>query len=184
MVKLEFKIAIIGPENAGKSSLMNALFGRYISLTSEIPGTTKNPIKKYWGKIKIGKSKKNPEFADIVFVDLGGLYTQKGGKVALTSSILEKSYKEIDNSNLIIHIVDGTVGLLRDFERLHHLLKFRYQKPIIVVINKCDLLNYEEIEKVKNYVEYRLKNTPILVSAKTGEGLEILINNIYKYLKR
>jgi len=67
----EFKIAIIGPENAGKSSIMNALFGKYVSLVSEVGGTTKMPIKRYWGKLKIGRIKEEPEFVNLVFVDLG-----------------------------------------------------------------------------------------------------------------
>ena len=185
MTDKEFKIAIIGPENAGKSSIMNALFGKYVSLVSEVGGTTKMPIKRYWGKLKIGRVKEEPEFVNLVFVDLGGLYTATDKKSPImTPKVLEKTFEEINDSDMIIHVIDGSVGLLRSFERLHHLLKFRYQKPIIVVINKCDLLNNTEREQLKNYVESRIKNTPIFVSAKTFEGISELLEIIIKYLKR
>ncbi|CAB3289580.1 GTP-binding protein Era [Methanocaldococcus lauensis] len=181
----KFKIAILGPENSGKSSIMNALFGRYVSLVSEVGGTTKMPIKKYWGKLKIGRSKENPEFINIVFVDLGGLYTTSDKQSPImTPKILEKTFNEINDADMIIHVIDGSIGLLRSFEKLHHLLKFRYQKPIIVVINKCDLLNNIDKEILKKYVENRLKNTPIFVSAKTFEGIPELLDTIIRYLKR
>ena len=181
----EFKIAIIGPENAGKSSIMNALFGKYVSLVSEVGGTTKMPIKRYWGKLKIGRIKEEPEFVNLVFVDLGGLYTTTDKQSPImTPKVLEKTFEEINDSDMIIHVIDGSVGLLRSFERLHHLLKFRYQKPIIVVINKCDLLNDTDKENLKNYIERRIKNKPIFVSAKTFEGIPELLDIIIKYLKR
>ncbi|ENN96021.1 small GTP-binding protein [Methanocaldococcus villosus KIN24-T80] len=180
---MEFKIAIIGPENAGKSSIMNALFGKYVSFVSEVGGTTKMPIKKYWGKIKIGR-KKQPEFADLIFIDLGGLYTERDKESPLKPGVLKKTFEVIEDADMIIHVVDGKIGLLRNFERLHHLLKFRYQKPIIVVINKSDLLSEDDKIKIKKYIEERLKNEPLLISAKTGEGIEDLLNLIISYLKR
>lgn len=48
-----FKVVIIGPENSGKSALLNAIFGKNISKVSEVGGTTKKPVKKFWGEIKI-----------------------------------------------------------------------------------------------------------------------------------
>jgi small GTP-binding protein len=178
-----FKIAILGPENAGKSSIMNALFGKYVSLVSEVGGTTKMPIKRYWGKLKVGREKKQPKFVDVVFVDLGGLYTHNKKSPIMVGSVLEKTYEEIDDADMIIHVVDGKEGLSKSFERLHHLLKFRYRKPIIVVINKCDLLNDDERRQLRSYIEYRLSNRALLVSAITYEGINDLIDAILKYIK-
>ena len=181
-----FKIVLIGPENSGKSALINALFGKNISLVSNIGGTTKMPVKKYWGKIKIGKSKKNPEFANISFVDLGGLYTSKGDKKSpvLVGKIFEETYNEIENSDLIIHVIDGTEGLLKNFEKLHHLLKFRYEKPIIVVISKCDLISdNNKIDYLKKNVENRLNNSIVLTSTITYIGISELLNIIINILK-
>jgi hypothetical protein len=185
MSNKQLKIAIIGPENSGKSSLINLIFGKYISEVSEIGGTTKRPIKKFWGKIKIGRQKKEPQFADVVFVDLGGLYSSDEKKSPImVGSVLQKTYEEIEDADMIIHIIDGEKGLSKSFEKLHHLLKYRYRKSIIVVINKCDLIDDINRESLKKYVESRLQNRVFLTSATTYEGVDILINAILDIIKR
>ncbi|WP_456418662.1 Era-like GTP-binding protein [Methanocaldococcus infernus] len=181
---MKFKIAIIGPENAGKSSIMNALFGKYISLVSEVGGTTKMPVKRYWGKIKVSRLKENPIFAEIMFSDLSGLYRGNNKEAVLSKKVLEETYKEIESSDMIINVVDATQGLIRNFEKLHHLLKFRYQKPIIVVVNKYDLINDTIAENLRNRIRERLKAEPIFVSAKTGENIDVLIETIINHIRK
>ncbi len=182
--KYKFKIVLIGPENSGKSALLNAIFGRCISEVSEIGGTTKKPVKKFWGKLKCGKSKKEPKFADISFVDLGGLYVGEKKSPIMVGKILEETYNEIKNADLIIHVIDGEKGLSKSFEKVHHLLKYRYQKPIIVVINKCDLVEEDKLYNLKKNIEYRLQNKVLLTSAITYEGITELINSIVTLLKK
>lgn len=184
MEENHFKIALVGPENSGKSSLVNSIFGKNISEVSEVGGTTKMPVKKFWGKIKIGKQKIDPDFAKITFVDLGGLYSGEKKSVIMVGSVLEKTYEEIDNSDLIIHIVDGSTELFKSFEKLHHLLKFRYRKPIIVVINKCDLIDITKRDELQKYVEGRLDNKVFFTSSTTYEGINELVKTITEILKR
>ena len=173
------KIVIIGPENSGKSALINALFGKYISQVSNIGGTTKNPIKKYWGSIKYGKSKKNPKFAKIYFVDVGGLCTSENkNSPIMVGKKLKKTFEEIESSDIIIHVIDGEKGLLKNFEKLHHQLKFRYQKPIIVVINKSDLIDNDKKTELIKCIENRLNNRAIITSTITYEGINTLLNHI------
>ncbi|WP_459201474.1 Era-like GTP-binding protein [Methanococcus sp. CF] len=184
MEELQFKIALVGPENSGKSSLVNSIFGKNISEVSEVGGTTKMPVKKFWGKIKIGKQKINPDFAKITFVDLGGLYAGENRSVVMVGSVLEKTYEEIDDSDLIIHIIDGSTELFKSFEKLHHLLKFRYRKPIIVVINKCDLIENSKREDLRKYVEGRLENKVFFTSSTTYEGIGELLSTVIEILRR
>ena len=181
---IDFKIVLIGPENSGKSAIINSIFGKYISTVSEVGGTTKMPIKKFWGQLKIGKSKKNPKFAKVSFVDLGGLYAGEKKSPIMVGKILEETYKEIDNAHLIIHVVDGEKGLSKNFEKLHHLLKYRYQKPIIVVISKSDLIDADNVNNLKNHVEKRLENKTIITSTITYYGITELLNTIMELLKK
>ena len=178
-----FKVVMIGPENSGKSALVNAIFGRNISRVSEVGGTTKNPVRKFWGRLKYGRSKRHPKMVNVMFVDLGGLFAGEKRSPVMVGRVLERTYKEIEDADLIIHVIDGEKGLLKSFEKIHHNLKFRYQKPIIVVINKCDLLDTKRREELKRYVEDRLNNRCILTSAVTYEGVPDLIDTIINILK-
>lgn len=180
----KFKIVLIGPENSGKSALLNAIFGRYVSEVSEIGGTTKRPVKRFWGKLKCGKTKKEPKFAQVSFVDLGGLYVGEKKSPIMVGKILEETYKEIEDANIIIHVIDGKTGLSKSFEKLHHLLKYRYQKPIIVVINKCDLIDENQMNELKNHIEHRLGNNVLFTSALTYWGITELMNTIIHLLKK
>jgi small GTP-binding protein len=180
----KFKIVLIGPENSGKSALLNAIFGRYVSEVSEIGGTTKRPVKKFWGKLKCGRTKKEPKFVNVSFVDLGGLYVGEKKSPIMVGKILEETYKEMEDADVIIHVVDGEKGLSKSFEKLHHLLKYRYQKPIIVVVNKCDLIDENRMNELKNYIENRLQNRVLFTSAITYCGITELINIIIALLKK
>jgi hypothetical protein len=179
-----FKIVLIGPENSGKSALLNAIFGRYVSEVSEIGGTTKRPVKKFWGKLKYGRSKKEPKFANVSFVDLGGLYVGEKKSPIMVGKILEETYKEMKDADIIIHVIDGEKGLSKSFEKLHHLLKYRYQKPIIVVINKCDLIDKNRLNELRAIVDTRLQNRTIFTSTITHQGIAELISTILSLLKK
>jgi small GTP-binding protein len=102
----------------------------------------------------------------------------------MVGSVLEKTYEEIDTSDLIIHVVDASTELFKSFEKLHHLLKFRYRKPIIVVINKCDLIDITKRQELQKYVGERLDNKVFFTSSTTYEGISELVGTITEILKR
>jgi ribosome biogenesis GTPase A len=78
-------------------------------------------------------------------------------------------------------MVDATVGLHRGMEKLHHLLKFRYEKPIIVVINKIDLVPPERVEEIRRTIKKRLEQEAIPLSLVTYEGFNDLIKALAYY---
>ncbi|CAB50525.1 Era-like GTP-binding protein [Pyrococcus abyssi] len=179
------KVAIIGAENVGKSTLMNALIGGKVSEVSETPGTTKTTIKRYFGKVKIPKTMKNPYGGadEIILIDTAGLFDPEKevrGKV-LSEEKFKELIEEIVKADVIIHMIDATKGLHRGMEKLHYMLKFRYEKPIIVVINKIDLVPRERIEKLKEIVKKRLEQEPILMSLVTYEGFNELLKALAYY---
>ncbi|BAA29418.1 Era-like GTP-binding protein [Pyrococcus horikoshii] len=179
------KVAIIGAENVGKSTLMNALLGGKFSEVSETPGTTKGIIKRAFGKIKLPKTMKNPFGGadELVLIDTAGLFDPEKeirGKV-LSEEKFKELIKEIVNADVIIHMIDATKGLHRGMEKLHYMLKFRYEKPIIVVINKIDLVSREELERLRELVKKRLEQEPILLSLVTYEGFNELLKALTYY---
>jgi len=176
------KVAIIGAENVGKSTLMNALMGSKVSDVEDLPGTTKGIIKRRFGKLKIPKGIKNPLGGadEFVIIDTAGLFDPKRelrGKV-LDEEKFRRIIEEIVSADIIVHMIDATVGLHRGMEKLHHMLKFRYGKPIIVVINKVDLVPRERVEELKRIVKKRLEQDAIALSLVTYEGFNELVERI------
>ncbi|AEH25060.1 Era-like GTP-binding protein [Pyrococcus yayanosii] len=179
------KVAIIGAENVGKSTLMNALLGEKISEVSEVPGTTKGIIKRAFGKVKIPKTMKNPigGVDELLLIDTAGLFDPEmelRGKV-LSEEKFKALLEEIQGADIVIHMIDATKGLHRGMEKLHYLLKFRYEKPIIVVINKIDLVPREKAEELRLIVRKRLEQEPILLSLVTMEGFDELLRALGHY---
>jgi len=179
------KVAIIGAENVGKSTLMNALTGERVSEVEALPGTTKGIIRRRFGKLKIPKGIKNPLGGadEFVLIDTAGLFDPKRelrGKV-LSEESFKKIISEITSADIVIHMIDATVGLHRGMEKLHHLLKFRYEKPIIVVINKIDLVPEERVEELKKLIKKRLEQDAIPLSLVTYEGFHELLKAIAYY---
>ncbi len=179
------KVAIIGAENVGKSTLMNALIGGRISEVEDLPGTTKRTIRRRFGKLKIPKSMKNPIGGadEFVLIDTAGLFDPQKelrGKV-LSEEKFRTVLNEIISSDVVIHMVDARYGLHRGMEKLHHLLKMRYEKPIIVVINKVDLISGERVEELRKLIKKRLEQDAIPLSLVTFEGFNDLLRALAYY---
>ncbi|WP_297498079.1 Era-like GTP-binding protein [Thermococcus sp.] len=176
------KVAIIGAENVGKSTLINALIGGKVSEVEDLPGTTKGIIRRRFGKLKIPKGIKNPLGGadEFVLIDTAGLFDPRievRGKV-LSEERFRELISEIASADIIIHMIDATVGLHRGMEKFHHILKMRYEKPIIVVINKIDLVPRDRVEELRKIVKKRLKQEPIALSLVTYEGFTELLERI------
>ena len=151
-----FKIAIVGPINAGKSSLINYLSKREVAIVSEIAGTTRDVIETHL----------NLDGYPVIISDTAGIreskneIEKKGIKLAL------KKAEEADLRLVVIEpkSVDFT-GFLKDI----------FDKNSILVINKSDLLNGNLNDQIK-------KLEHVLVSIKKNSNLDSLINKIKKKL--
>ena len=151
-----FKIAIVGPINAGKSSLINYLSKREVAIVSEIAGTTRDVIETHL----------NLDGYPVIVSDTAGIreskneIEKKGIKLAL------KKAEEADLRLVVIEpkSIDFT-GFLKDI----------FDKNSILVINKSDLLNGNLNDQIKKFEH-------VLVSIKKNSNLDILINKIKKKL--
>ena len=152
-----FKIAIIGPPNAGKSSLLNHLSNRDVAIVSEIAGTTRDVIETHL----------NIDGYPVVVSDTAGIreskneIEQKGIKLAL---------KKAEDADLKLIIIDAKS---HDFKGI---LKELLDKNAILVINKSDLLSEDLSSEIKNFEH-------VLVSVKNNHNLEGLILKIKNKLK-
>ncbi|MDR0630558.1 MAG: ribosome biogenesis GTPase Der [Holosporales bacterium] len=123
IVSAEFRIALIGRTNVGKSTLFNRLTKSKKALTFNRPGTTRDAKEK---EIDIFNKK-------AILIDLPGMFD-----VSELSDIISAKLDElIDLSNLILFVIDGIDGLVNHDKDIAALLRKR-NRYVIVVVNKCE----------------------------------------------
>jgi GTP-binding protein Era len=118
--------ALIGPPNAGKSTLLNCLLGQKIAITSRKPQTTRNRL--------LGVLHRRQ--AQIIFLDTPGIHKPKG---ALNTRIVDTALKTLDEVDLVVLVIDCTAA---DKSLENHLIgKLKRQnRPVILALNKIDCL--------------------------------------------
>jgi tRNA modification GTPase len=152
-----FKIAIIGPANAGKSSLLNYLANRDAAIVSEIAGTTRDVIETHL----------NIDGYPVVVSDTAGI---RESKDEIEKKGIKLALKKADDADLKLIVLDAKN---LDFKGI---LKELMDNNAILVINKSDLLNESLRLNIKNYEH-------VLISVKNNLNLEDLIFKIKNKLK-
>ncbi len=162
-------ISVVGRTNAGKSTLVNALIGEKIAIISNKPQTTRYRI----------MGIRNEEDAQIVFTDTPGIHKPKTRLGDFMINEATEALNDTDAALLVIEPVDN-VGISE--KKLIESLK-KLGIPAILVVNKIDTIKKENlfpiIEKYSQEFEF---DAIIPVSAKTKDGISVLLEEIKKYL--
>ncbi len=149
-------IGLFGKRNSGKSSLTNALTNQNISVVSDVAGTTTDPVYKSMEIHGIGP---------VVFIDTAG-FDDEG---ELGGKRIEQTKNALDKTDIAILIFSGSPSN-SDREWIN---RFRENNTeFIPVINKSDIM--KDADKLKEEVTALCKREPVLVSAKTGAGIDKL----------
>ena len=152
-----FKIAIVGPINAGKSSLLNYLSKRDVAIVSEIAGTTRDVIETHL----------NLDGYPVVVSDTAGI---RDSKNEIEKKGIKLALNRAEDADLKLVIIDAKnvdfTGVLKDL----------VDENAILVVNKSDLLNGKLNEKLK-------KHDHILISIKNNSNLDKLILKIKSKLE-
>lgn len=135
--ELGARIAIVGPVNCGKSTLFNLLQGSARSEISPVPGTTRTLIRDAFGPFTLVDT---PGFGDPSTVALDRT------RVALAG---------IDEATLVIQLIDAAAGLRDADVGLHQTIR-DHGKPVVVVLNKIDLLKQSDLARVLPHARARL----------------------------
>lgn len=151
------KVVIMGPPNAGKSSLLNALSGVDVAIVTEIPGTTRDLL----------KERINLDGLLLEFVDTAGL---RESFDVVEQEGIRRALDEIKKADHILFMLDATQN--QDPAKFSSMFPKWLEKipesiPMTILINKIDLLNISaKVEKLERY-------NFCYVSAKTGQGLDL-----------
>lgn len=160
---------LIGRPNVGKSTLMNALIGQKIAITSNRPQTTRNRIQTVY----------TSEEGQIVFLDTPGIHKAKNKLGNYMVNVAERTMSEVD---VILWLVEPTDYIGAGEQHIIEQLK-KTKTPIILVINKIDTVKKELLLSVIDQYSKQLDFAEIIpVSALKKDGMEELIDNIMKYL--
>lgn len=149
-------IGFFGKRNAGKSSLINAVTGQNLSIVSDTPGTTTDPVSKTMELLPLGP---------VVIIDTPGV-DDVGELGALR---VQKSYEVLNKCHIAVVVIDAEKGISEEDNRLISIIKEK-NLPYIVCYNKCDF------EKIETY------HGEVCVSALTGDGVYELKEKIASLL--
>ncbi len=160
---------LIGRPNVGKSTLMNALIGQKIAITSNKPQTTRNRIRTVYTSDK----------GQIVFLDTPGIHKAKNKLGDYMVNAAEKTIPEVDVVLWLVEPADYIgAGERHIIEQLRNI-----KAPVFLVINKIDTIKKEQILSCIDLYRQQLDFEEIIpVSALKKDGIEELADCIMKYL--
>ena len=160
-------VAVIGKTNVGKSSIINRLVGEKVSAIANKPQTTRTRIR---GIV-------NRENSQIIFLDTPGLHKSKS---KLGNVMIENAISTIPEADIILYVIDASKNGVD--ERIIEKIK-ESKKKTILVINKIDLVNKEElIEIINKYKDLYDFEAIIPVSIKKEKNVEDILNEIERNL--
>lgn len=162
-------VTLVGRPNVGKSTLMNQIIGQKIAITSNKPQTTRNRIQTVYTEDK----------GQIVFVDTPGIHKAKN---KLGEYMVQTAMRTIGEVDVIVWLVEPTDFIGAGERHIADQLR-SVKMPVILVINKIDMIKREEILKFIDTYRTICDFTEIVpVSAIKGENVKTLIEVIFKYL--
>lgn len=161
-------VNIIGNPNVGKSTLMNVLLGEQLSIATPKAQTTRHRI--------LGIL--NSDDYQIVFSDTPGVIEPA---YALQKSMMDFVRSTFDDTDLIIYMTEPGEKQLKDPELYEKLKLMSF--PMLLVINKIDLTNQEELNNIVEYWQDEFPRAEIYpISAQHGANIDVLLQRVVSHL--
>lgn len=162
-------VTMIGRPNVGKSTLMNALIGQKVAITSNKPQTTRNRIQTVY----------TDEEMQIVFVDTPGLHKSKN---KLGDYMMSAAKSTINEADVILWLIEPSTFIGQGERAIVDVLK-TVRTPVILVINKIDTVKKEELFAVIDLYRKELDFAEVVpVSALRDKEFVTLLSCVKKYL--
>ena len=160
-------VAVVGRPNVGKSTLVNRLVGEKVSIVSPKPQTTRNRILGIVGT----------EHSQVVFVDTPGIHKPK----TKLGEYMEKSVQDaVQGIDILCVLIDASKPKPEDHELAESYKGFKVPKYLL--LNKTDLVRPQDLLPIISSFADAAFDMVLPISAKAGEGVDTLIQEIYKHL--
>ena len=161
-------VAIVGRPNVGKSTLFNQLVGSDRSVVHDQPGTTRDSV----------DTVVDTELGRIKFIDTAGLRRKSRIDENTEQYAALRALRAIDQADIVLFVIDSTAGLTHQDLRLAERVD-RSGCPVLVLLNKWELLSLEQRKDLLSDVERRLgfvgDGSVIRTTALTGKGLHRIL---------
>ena len=167
-------VTIIGEVNVGKSSLLNILVKKDVSIITHKSNTTNKQIKGI-------KSYKNSQ---IIFIDTPGLYINKG---KTNRNFLSEIWSAVTEADFLCIVVDGNRTVSNVVYQLLEQINEKNlpKKRIILAINKIDLISKDKLLKKTQEINEKYEFDKIfMISALKNDGIDDLLNWFTKHLPK
>jgi GTP-binding protein Era len=164
-------VAVMGRPNSGKSTLINALLGAKIAAVSAWPQTTR---KRQMGILTL-------ENAQIIFIDTPGVHRPLH---KLGQRMNQEAEKVLEECDIVLLLVDGsTLPNEEDVLLANIIKKTKHPEPVLLVVNKIDLLDEKTLNKnTEAYKSLLPSAISLSISAIRGDNQDKLVNQIIALL--
>ncbi len=159
-------VAIVGRPNVGKSTLVNALVGEKVSITSNRPQTTRNTIR---GVVTVEERD-----AQIVLVDTPGLHRPR---TALGERLNTLVHGSLDEADAIVFVIDGTQPI-GPGDRMIAERVTETETPVVLAVNKVDIAAKDQVLVQLGEMASSDFAAYVPTSATTGDGLDVLLGEV------
>ncbi len=166
-----FSVALVGRPNVGKSTLFNRLIGEDRSITHDMPGTTRDTI----------DTVVDTDGGPIRFLDTAGMRRRSRIDEDTEFYSVLRALKSVDRADVALLVIDSTEGITAQDQRLAERVDAA-GCPIVLILNKWELLNTEQREAFPAQVERKLGFLPNIsvhrISALSGKGVQKLLPSL------
>ncbi len=170
-----FRVALVGRPNVGKSTLFNRLIGEERSIVHDMPGTTRDTVD------TVVETATGP----IRFLDTAGMRRRSRIDEDTEYYSVVRALQSVDTADVAILVVDATEGITQQDQRLAERVDAA-GCPIVVVLNKIDLITTEQREDLSDQLARKLSFLPGAathrISALSGRGVQKILPSLNEAL--